>query len=60
MSIQDDMYDVENALESAASAEDVKAFNRIMTIFGQLEVENEKLNKENYILKAAIKIVGKS
>ena len=52
MSIQDDIFDVTDALK----ATDLVAFDRLMTIFGQLEEEVELLRTENSILKQAIRL----
>lgn len=55
MSIQDDIFDVDNALNRSL---DKKAFKRILERFNELEEDNERLAKENAHFKEVIKIAN--
>jgi hypothetical protein len=57
MSIQDDIFDVQEVLDDFMRCEHVRpAFNRITERLNKLEIDCGRLNKENEILKDAIEI----
>lgn len=54
MSIQDDIFDIDNALKKKA---DKKMFKRIISWAFEMEEELDELRKENECLRNTIKIV---
>lgn len=57
MSLQDDIFDIDQVLEANGAIAEQKAFSKIVTLLSNFEIENERLSKENSILKSAINIV---
>jgi hypothetical protein len=55
MSLQDDIFDVKNALKRKPI--DKAAFENIIRHLCNLEDRCERLSEENYVLKRAIKII---
>ena len=54
MSIDDDIFDVQNSLKGTDTEE---AFGRILKIFNELEATSEILADQNKMLKGAINIL---
>ena len=51
MSIQDDIFDIANALDTLGETAYVEAFERLMKVFNEFEEENDQLNKQVNALK---------
>lgn len=59
MSLQDDIFDIEDFLKVMEGGKVLlPSLGSICKTLFFLEEEEEKLRKENYILRSAIKIVG--